>query len=72
VLASGKAEIEDLERALAMEFPEDEYHTVGGMVFAQLGHVPGAGEHFVHAGARFEVLEADERRILKVRVTPPE
>jgi putative hemolysin len=70
VIASGKAEMEDLERALSMEFPEDEYHTVGGMAFTHLGHVPGAGESFEHAGVRFEVLEADERRILKVRVTP--
>jgi CBS domain containing-hemolysin-like protein len=68
VIASGKAEVEDVERALGVRFPEDEYHTLGGMVFTRLGHVPEAGETFEHEGLLFEVLEADERRILRVRI----
>ena len=69
LLASGKADIEELEAALGVELDDREFETVGGMVFSHLGHVPKAGESFVCEGLRIEVLEADERRVHRVRVT---
>ena len=66
----GRAHIDDLNRALDLEVPEsDEYETVGGLLFSRIGHVPAAGEHFDLDGVRFTVLEADERRIHRVKVT---
>ena len=47
------------------------YETVGGFVLHVLGHFPVAGEHFVHGGARFEVVDMDGRRVDKVLVQPP-
>lgn len=70
VLASGKAEIEDVEEALEFEVPDGDFHTVGGMVFTHLGHVPKAGEAFDFGGLHIEVLAADDRRIHRVRITP--
>ena len=56
--------------------PEDDEEvedldSVGGLVADRLGRIPGPGEHpaVEWGGIRFEVMEADERRIEKVRCT---
>jgi magnesium and cobalt transporter len=47
----------------------DEVDTLGGLVFALAGRVPGRGEVIHHpAGLDFEVLDADPRRIKRLRV----
>jgi len=73
VVAAGKAEIEDVEELLHVEIGDDEFETVGGMAFVHLGYVPKAGETFDRNGLHVEVLEADERRVHRVRITaiPP-
>jgi putative hemolysin len=76
LLVDGGASLSSLRGALerALELPEDEantYQTVGGLVMARLGRVPRAGDHFVFAGLRFEVLDMDRRRVDKVLVAPP-
>ncbi len=53
---------------------EEEIDTLGGLVFMLLGRVPARGEVAEHpGGAQIEVLEADPRRIkrLRVRLTDP-
>ena len=53
---------------------EEEVRTLGGLVFALAGRVPARGEVIKHpAGLEFEVLDADPRRIkrLRVRGLPP-
>jgi len=48
---------------------EEEFDTLGGLIFYQLGHVPVPGERLTHAsGIEFEIVSADPRRIGKVRV----
>ncbi|NKB87882.1 MAG: CBS domain-containing protein [Acidobacteria bacterium] len=69
VLASGKAELEELEAAVGIDIEEGEFHTVGGLVFRELGRVPLRGESFEYGGLRFDVVDADERRVHRVRVT---
>jgi len=66
----GRTHIDDLNDALDLEVPEsEEYETVGGLLFTRLGRVPSTGEHYDLQGVRFTVLEADERRINRVKVT---
>lgn len=69
VVALGKAEIGDIEEMLDVEIGADEFETVGGMAFVHLGYVPKPGESFDRDGLRVEVLEADERRVHRVRIT---
>jgi CBS domain containing-hemolysin-like protein len=69
VVAAGKAEIEDVEELLHVEIGDDEFETVGGMAFVHLGYVPKPGESFERDGLHVEVLEADERRVHRVRIT---
>ncbi|MFP3921179.1 MAG: hemolysin family protein [Dichotomicrobium sp.] len=74
LLASARTPIEDLaERLGGVELVapehEDEVDTLGGLVFTLLGRVPLRGELIPHpSGIEFEVLEADPRRIKKLKV----
>ena len=42
----GSAAIDDVEEALSVKLPEDEYDTFGGLVFASYGAVPEDGTTF--------------------------
>jgi len=45
-----------------------DYQTLGGFVVTQFGRIPAAGEHFEHAGWRFEIAGMDKHRVDKVLV----
>jgi magnesium and cobalt transporter len=65
--------VEDFEARLGPVLSEDErdadIDTVGGLVFTLAGHVPAKGEVVSHpSGIEFRVLDADARRIRRVRV----
>ena len=77
-LALSKTPLEDFEKAIGMnltahhEIDEEEVDTLGGLVFMLAGHVPARGEVIVHPeGAEFEVIDADPRRIKRLRVRLP-
>jgi magnesium and cobalt transporter len=65
--------VEEFEARLGQVLSEDErdsdIHTVGGLVFTLAGRVPAKGEVISHpSGLEFRVLDADPRRIRRVRV----
>jgi CBS domain containing-hemolysin-like protein len=64
----GRASLEVLQELLGVEIDEDDVDTVGGLVFARHGTVPGAGTEVVDEvhGLVFTVAEMDERRIVSV------
>ncbi|MAD36367.1 MAG: magnesium/cobalt efflux protein [Tistrella sp.] len=75
--ADARLDVEELEARLDRVLVDDDedVDTLGGLVFALTGRVPAAGETVEHpAGLVFEVLDADPRRIkrLRIRVTAPE
>jgi putative hemolysin len=45
---------------------EYDYHTAAGMMIAQFGRIPNAGEHFTWSGWRFEVVDLDGPRVDKL------
>ncbi len=62
--------IDDLNDELPIELPEEEdYDTAGGFVFTTLGYIPTSGEEFDYQGAHFTVLEAEQRKINRIRIT---
>lgn len=78
VIADARTRIDDFEaRAGHKVLPEDadeEVDTLGGLVFTLAGRVPARGELIEHpSGISFEVLDADPRRVkrLRVRGLPP-
>ena len=68
-LVIGVTTINRLNEVLDHEISEDEYDTVGGLVFGLLGHVPEVDEFIVHDKLRFSVEELDGRRIQTVRIS---
>ncbi len=77
VEADARVRVDELERHLAVRLldgaVEDAVDTLGGLVFALAERVPRAGEQILHpAGFAFEVLEADPRRIKRLRVSRTE
>ena len=64
---------EELGISLDYEDMDEEVDTLGGLVFVLSGHVPVRGEVVEHpSGLEFEVIEADPRRIRRLRVHLPE
>ncbi len=62
---------EVLERFNMTALREEEkrgYHSLGGFILSQLGHIPLAGEAFEYEGHRFEVVDMDKNRIDKVLI----
>lgn len=62
--------IEDFNEQFATRFPDDEFDTIGGIVMQEFGHMPTRNESVDISGLRFDVLNADGRRIRLLRVTP--
>jgi putative hemolysin len=68
VLAS--TEIGKIERLFDMEIEADDFTTIAGLVINESGKVPAVGEVLTIRGLEVEVLEADERRINRLRIKP--
>ncbi|PZV37340.1 hemolysin family protein [Mesorhizobium kowhaii] len=72
-IVDGKAEIDDVAKMIGEDFAAGEHgeyvDTIGGMIFNTLGRVPARGE-VVQAipGFEFHVLDADPRRVKRVRI----
>src|SRR5882724_6375613 len=64
----GSTEIGKIERLFDMEIEADDFTTIAGLVINESGKVPAVGEHLTFRGLTVEVLEADERRIGRLRV----
>lgn len=76
LLAKARTTIEELETHLGYDLvsdeDEDEFDTLGGLVFALAKRVPVRGEIVTHpSGIEFEVLDADARRIKRLRIHIP-
>ncbi len=64
----GQVEVGKVERVFDAELAADDFTTVAGLVINQLGHLPVVGELLEFRGLKFEVLEADERRVSRLRI----
>jgi CBS domain containing-hemolysin-like protein len=65
---SAKVNIAEVGERLGIEIEPDGFETVGGYVLTRVGRVPAVGESFDIDGLQVEVLEAERRRIHKVRM----
>ncbi len=74
-LAQARTELEDFEAEIGQkltaheEIDEEEIDTLGGLVTLLAGHLPARGEVVTHPdGPEFEIIDADPRRIKRLRV----
>ena len=77
LVVSARIPLDELEARLGVSLvtPEEaeEIDTLGGLMFSILGHVPSRGEIVRHEGSayEFEVLDADPRRVKKLKIHAP-
>ena len=67
-LVKGNTELAQITEQLHVEIASGDYFTVAGLLLAHLGHLPPPGEILQLGNLVFEVLEANDRTVLKVRL----
>jgi magnesium and cobalt transporter len=75
-LALARAPLDEFEAEIGIKLldtdEDEEIDTLGGLVFKLTGRIPARGEIVPHpSGAEFEVVDADARRIKRLRVRLP-
>ena len=66
--------IEEFNEALGVQFSDEDFDTIGGLVMQHIGHMPKPGETTAISDCAFRVIDADSRRIhwLQVSRTTPD
>jgi CBS domain containing-hemolysin-like protein len=67
-IANGKLSVEELEEHLGIEVEREKFDTVSGLIYHLTGRIPQTGEEIDGGPIRLVILEADERKIKKVRI----
>jgi len=70
LILRGSVSVEKVQELFGVEWNvsgEESATTIGGLLNHISGHVPAAGEHVDYGGLRFEILEANQRKVLRVR-----
>jgi putative hemolysin len=68
ILVGGTFPIDDFNERFGQALPHDDYHTVAGFVFGELGRVAESGDEVVWNGVRFEVVDVQGPRIDRLQV----
>jgi CBS domain containing-hemolysin-like protein len=72
-VADARAYVDDVETQTGVKLlagADDDFDTIGGLIFSMLGRIPAPGEIVAHpaSGVRFEILDSDGRRVKRVRI----
>jgi CBS domain containing-hemolysin-like protein len=68
----GDMAIADINRRYGFSIDDEDYQTIGGFIFGQLGRLPKVGDQVQSDRLTFEVLDMDARRVEKVKLIPNE
>jgi len=68
----GTFPIDDFNEQFGCDLPEEDYHTVAGFVFGQLGRAAEPGDEVDHNGIAFHVHEVEGSRINRLTVRFPD
>jgi CBS domain containing-hemolysin-like protein len=71
-LFTGMVNIDEVAQRLNVQIEREGFETVGGYLMSHLGRVPAVGERFDVDGLSVEVLDAERRRVTKVRIARQE
>jgi len=71
--ALARVHISEINERLGLHLSDEQFDTIGGFVFHQLGRIPPVGEELTYENVRIKVLESTRRRIIRVfiEVVPP-
>ena len=68
-LFSGSVHVEEMASLMKVEVEGQGFETVGGYLLSRLGRVPAVGEHLEVDGMDVEMVETEQRRITRVRMS---
>lgn len=69
VEVDARMRVDELNDEIDIAFPEDEdYETIGGFVCSRMGKIPKVGEQIEHNGTAIRVVDAEPRRVIRVRL----
>ena len=68
IIADGNTDLDLLREHIPLAVENHDFDTLAGFILDQIGSVPAENEGLDFGGFRFTVIEADERRILKVKI----
>ncbi len=68
----GDFPLDDFARLVQVELPDSRNYTLGGWLSEEFDYVPTVGEEFIYDSIKLIVTEAEDRRILKIRVESPD
>lgn len=71
-LVDGGISIDELNDLIGSRLPDDDWDTLGGLVFSTLEHVPAPGEELELGGWHFTAERVEGRRVRLVRVRAAE
>lgn len=66
ITADARMPVEELEEQFDIEIERDKFDTVGGLIFHLTGKIPAIGDVVEGEGLRLTILDADERKIIKL------
>ncbi len=64
----GQATIRDLNRAHDWNLPDEEAHTLAGLIIHEAQMIPNTGQVFNIHGMRFEIIERKQNRLTKIKI----
>ena len=66
---NGKVDVDEVAKRLNVQIEREGFETVGGYLLSHIGRVPAVGERFDIDSLSVEILDAERRRIKKVRIS---
>ena len=68
-IVSGQTGMDEVNELVGSEMKSSEFHTIGGFVFGLFGRLPKVGEQIRYQSLRFLILEMEERKVSRLKIT---
>ncbi|MDP2167072.1 MAG: hemolysin family protein [Thermodesulfovibrionales bacterium] len=68
-IVSGQTGIDEINELIGARLASEGFHTIGGFVFGLFGRLPRVGEQVRYHNLRFLILEMEDRKISKIKIT---
>jgi len=68
-IVAGQTGLDEINELVGVELASQDFHTIGGFVFGLFRRLPKVGEQVRYHNLRFLILEMEDRKISKIKIT---
>lgn len=70
-IIAGQTSLDEVGEVVGLDFPDEDYDTLAGLLISQLGHIPDEKEYpeVDFRNLRLKVLEMDEKRVSRIQLS---